>query len=122
MMLQEFQRTILNKGEISLVFIQGKYTHAVLKKGKPGDFRVQDDFGGSVSVHKALDSEIKFGEKCLKALGEIPLYARVDIFYNQENKLNLGELELIEPELWFRLNPEGANRLAEAFFTQKTKN
>ena len=28
--------------------INGQFTHAVLKKAKPGDFRVQDDFGGTV--------------------------------------------------------------------------
>ena len=28
--------------------MNGIYTHAVLKKAKSGDFRVQDDFGGSV--------------------------------------------------------------------------
>lgn len=122
MMLQEFQESILEKGEISLVFIQGNYSHAVLKKGKSGDFRVQDDFGGSVGLHQAKPKEINFGVECLNRLKNTPLYARVDIFYNNHNKLVLGELELIEPELWFRFNHSSARKLAKAVFDLKNKN
>jgi len=48
LMLQAFQKDIVEKGELSLVIINGTFTHAVLKVAKKGDFRVQDDFGGSV--------------------------------------------------------------------------
>ena len=33
------------------------------------------------------------------------IYGRVDVFYDNDNLLSLGELELIEPELWFRKHP-----------------
>ena len=45
-MLQEYQNKITTKGEVAFMIFGGKYSHAVLKKAKPGDFRVQDDFGG----------------------------------------------------------------------------
>ena len=48
MLFQEFQHQIQSKGEMSLIMIDGKFTHAVIKKAKAGDFRVQDDFGGTV--------------------------------------------------------------------------
>ena len=48
-------------------------------------------------------------EKC----PERTLYARVDIIYDNENKLALNELELIEPELWFREYPKSAEILAD---------
>lgn len=45
MMLQPFQQSVVDRGEASLVIIQGTFTHAVLKVVRPGDFRVQDDLG-----------------------------------------------------------------------------
>ena len=112
MLFQEFQHQIQSKGEMSLMMIGGKYTHAVLKKAKSGDFRVQDDFGGTVETHHADQDEIAFAEIAIAACPQLPLYARVDIFYDNNNELALGELELIEPELWFRNYPEAANKLA----------
>ena len=41
----------------------------------------------------------------------IPLYARVDIILNNENEAVVMELELIEPELWFRFKEESAEKL-----------
>ena len=41
-----------------------------------------------------------------------PIYARVDIFKDNNGKWALAELEIFEPELWFRLKPEAANVLA----------
>ncbi|MDA9730983.1 hypothetical protein N9U72_02680, partial [Gammaproteobacteria bacterium] len=48
MLIQPFFKTIGELGEASLMVFDGKFTHAILKKAKPGDFRVQDDFGGTV--------------------------------------------------------------------------
>lgn len=114
MMLQPFQRNIVSKGEISMMVFNGKFTHAVLKKAKTGDFRVQDDFGGSVYDYAPNNEEIEFAERCVQACIELPIYARVDMFENNDGHLALSELELIEPELWFRNYPESAKLLAKA--------
>lgn len=114
MMLQPFQHNIVTKGEISMMVFNGQFTHAVLKKAKSGDFRVQDDFGGTVHDYTPTAAEITFAEKTVKACSELPLYARVDIFTNNENEIALAELELIEPELWFRNYPKSAMLLAKA--------
>ncbi len=113
MMLQPFQNSIVEKGEISLMVFNGKFTHAVLKKAKKGDFRVQDDFGGTVHNYSPTSKEILFAEKAVKACIEFPIYARVDITTNNDGQLAIVELELIEPELWFRNYPKAANYLAE---------
>jgi len=113
MMLQPFQNNIVEKGEISMMVFNGIFTHAVLKKAKKGDFRVQDDFGGSVHQYTPSKSEIDFVVKTVKACKELPIYARVDIFTDNNGELALSELELIEPELWFRLHPEAAHILAK---------
>ncbi len=112
-MIQPFQERILEDGELSLILMGGEYTHAVLKRAKPGDFRVQDDFGGSVERYEPTDDEVAFAQEAVRACPELPLYARVDIFYDNQNQLALAELELIEPELWFRLEPRSADKLAQ---------
>ena len=112
-LFQEFIKNIISKGELSLIVIGGKYTHAVKKTAKKGDFRVQDDHGGKVEVYYASDKEIEFAEQCINLCLEMPLYARVDIAYDNNNELSLVELELIEPELWFRNNKKSAELLAK---------
>ncbi len=112
MMLQPFQKNIMTKGEASFIVIGGKYTHAVLKKGKAGDFRVQDDFGGTLHEYEASPEEIAFAEEVTRACDPLPAYARVDVMWDNEDKLAVSEVELIEPELWFRKNNEAAERLA----------
>jgi len=114
MILQPFQHNIVEHGEVSIIVIDGKFTHAVLKIAKKGDFRVQDDFGGTVKSYHPTLKEIKFAENVVKASIEAPIYARVDVFKDNHGILALSELELIEPELWFRKNPEASNLLALA--------
>jgi len=113
-MLQPFQHNIIKKGELSLMVIDGKFTHAVLKIAKKGDFRVQDDFGGTVHNYKPTSEEIDFAERVVKACELNPIYARVDMFTDNDGQLAVSELELIEPELWFRKNPDAADKLAFA--------
>lgn len=111
--VQEFQNNVIKKGEVAMMVIGGKYTHAVLKKAKEGDFRVQDDFGGSIAKYSPSEKMVKLAEKCTGILSAIPSYARVDIIWDNSGDLAVSELELIEPELWFRLNPNAALKLAE---------
>lgn len=113
MMFQPFQESIISKGEVAYVIIDGKFTHAVLKRSKPGDFRVQDDFGGTVHDYEPMEGEIDFVEKAIAACPELPVYARIDVIRDNEGKLAVMELEIIEPELWFRRNPVSAQLLAE---------
>lgn len=113
MMLQPFQESVVERGEISLMVMGGQYTHAVLKIAKPGDFRVQDDFGGTVHEYDPTQEEIDLAITAVKACETLPLYARVDIVNDNNGKPAVSELELVEPELWFRNNTESAKTLAE---------
>ena len=116
MIVQEFQPSVLDFGEISLIVFGGRFSHAVLKRAKKNDYRVQDDFGGSVDVYLPSKQEINFAEKIVSLCPKKPLYARVDLLFNQENKPVLSELEVIEPELWFRFNEKSADFLAKSIF------
>ncbi|MGC4046380.1 MAG: hypothetical protein QM758_21525 [Armatimonas sp.] len=114
MMLQPFITDIMAGGEDSLMVIGGKYTHAVRKIAKPGDFRVQDDHGGTVHPLTPSAAQIAFAEKAVAACNPMPLYARVDVVRDAAGNLALMELELVEPELWLRLCPAAAIALARS--------
>ena len=75
MMLSPFQYDIVQTGERFLVLLNGVYTHAVLKMAKPGDFRVQDSFGGSVHAYEPTQLEVKFAQLVVNACPE-PSYLR----------------------------------------------
>jgi hypothetical protein len=113
MLVQPFQRGVLASGEISLVVIGGELTHAVRKLPKGGDFRVQDDHGGTVHPHAASREEVAFAEASVSHCPVPPVYARVDAVRDAAGRLRIMELELIEPELFFRFHPPAAQRLAD---------
>ena len=109
--VQEFQNNVIKKGEIAVMLIGGEFSHAILKKAKKGDFRVQDDFGGTVEVINPSNDIIQLAEQTIKKLTPTPIYARVDIILNNDEQPVIMELELIEPELWFRFKEDSAKKL-----------
>jgi glutathione synthase/RimK-type ligase-like ATP-grasp enzyme len=113
MMLQEFQQNVLREGELAFMVFGGKYSHAIRKRAKEGDFRVQDDFGGSVHDHAATPREIEFAERVVGSCRPMPVYARVDVIRSNQGESCVSELELIEPELWFRAHPPAAEMFAD---------
>lgn len=113
MMLQRYEKNIQLKGEVSHMIFDGIYSHSVLKKAKQGDFRVQDDWGGTLHDYTPTQSEMEFAQKAVQLCGKNPLYARVDVMWGDNDELLLAELELIEPELWFRRKPEATKLLAK---------
>lgn len=112
MLIQEFQHHIITDGEISIMLMGGQYTHAIIKKAKKGDFRVQDDFGGSVESYSPTKEEIAFAERAFAVCDPLPVYGRADIIRDNNKQLAISELELIEPELWFRFYEPAADQLA----------
>lgn len=113
MLIQPFQPEIVAQGEISLMVIAGKFTHAIRKTAKVGDFRVQDDHGGIVHNYEPTAAEIAFAERATAACNPLPIYARVDIVTTPQG-CRLMELELVEPELFFRFHPPSAEATADA--------
>lgn len=117
-LLQPFIQRVVDHGETSLVMIDGKLSHAVRKRAKPGDFRVQVDYGGKYEVVEATDAEHDVARRCLDAwrdaYGDSPLYARVDLVEPERGEPALIELELVEPELFFGMVKGSAERLARS--------
>ncbi len=96
------------------MLFDGKFTHAILKRAKKGDFRVQDDFGGTVHPFSPDAEQIEWAERVVTSCHPLPIYARVDAIWDNNTNLALAELELIEPELWFRYHPDATEKLADA--------
>lgn len=113
LMVQPFLKHIVNKGELALMVVGGQVTHAVRKIAKAGDFRVQDDFGGRVEAHIPTEEEIALAQRAVAVCPGAPLYARVDLVWDNEGGLVVSELEIFEPEMWFRFYPPAATLLAE---------
>jgi hypothetical protein len=108
-LMQAFVPEIQSRGEVSLVYIDREFSHAVLKRPGSGDFRVQKDFGGTLEPTDADAGLVAFGEAVLSAAERPWLYARVDLVETDGGPV-LMELELIEPDLF--LTPAAAARLA----------
>ena len=119
-MVQPFCDSVATTGEYSLIFFNGKdgfeYSHAILKTPKGGDFRVQEEWGGTIITAEAPK---EFQEVAEMAVALIPgswLYVRVDLILFEGSPC-LAELELIEPHLYFRADPKAANRFAVALLS-----
>lgn len=112
-MIQPFVPEVLDPGETSIFFFDGRYSHAVLKRPREGDFRVQEEYGGAITE---ADPPLDLVETCRAIVELFPeplLYARVDVVRVGESFL-LMELELIEPSLYFRTVAGSAERFARA--------
>lgn len=114
-LVQSFEKNIIDEGEFSLFYFGGKYSHTILKIPKQNDFRVQEEHGGFLKlVEPELLMKVR-AEEILDKLTHKLLYARIDLVRTTDNDFALMELELIEPSLYFNLDPESPKRFAKVF-------
>ena len=112
-MLQEYQPEILSFGEWSLTFVDGALTHTVVKTAAPGDFRVQEEFGGQTEARPAPSHVLSAAKQALASVSADLLYGRVD-GVDTPGGFRLMELEVLEPGLFFLNAPATAERFARA--------
>jgi glutathione synthase/RimK-type ligase-like ATP-grasp enzyme len=115
-LVQPFVDSIAASGEISIVAIAGEPCLAVLKTAALGDWRTQAEFGGSATTTHITPELERIASAALCALDTTPDYARIDVIADASDH-RLVELELIEPELFFRFDPTVADRLAQHVLT-----
>ena len=112
-MAQRFVDEVRSRGEWSLIFFGGKYSHAVLKKPQVGDFRVQEEFGGQAESVAPAATLIEQAQHIVALIPERLLFARVDAV-EVDGRLWLMELELIEPALFLNRDALAPRRFAES--------
>jgi glutathione synthase/RimK-type ligase-like ATP-grasp enzyme len=112
-LVQPFLDEVPASGEHSLIYIDGEFSHAAIKRAAASEFRVQTEHGGTVTPLAVESWLVDAGMRVLKALSAPPLYARVDGVV-RGNEFLLMELELIEPNLFFDLRPDSALAFASA--------
>lgn len=121
-LVQQFIPEIQTQGEISFAYIDGQYSHAALKRPAAGDFRVQQEHGGSSELFLPSANLLKQVHAIASAVPQVrdSLYCRIDVV-ERAGRLLLMELELIEPELFLTLAEGSAQRFAEAIIRRLTK-
>ncbi len=134
MLLQALVRSVATAGELSVVFLDGKQSHAVRKIPPPGDCRVQ---GGKVrqqiccsfilsTILKQVivDAQVPAAaavvcRAALAAVSQWPLlYARVDLV-THDDQWRVSELEILDPELFLHLEQLAAS-FADAIWRRVT--
>ena len=107
MIVQPLIEEIARTGEFSLMLFDGEFSHAVVKRPKSGDFRVQPHLGGVTLPSQAPPGAERLAKQALAAAPVNATYARVDIVPDDEGTLRIMELELIEPALFLDHAPDG---------------
>lgn len=114
-MIQPFMKSIVTEGEFSLFYFGGEYSHTILKTPGKGDFRVQEEHGGILASVEPETKLLKRAQQTMARLQPQPLYARADYVRTEDDDFALMELELIEPSLYFNMDPESPRRFARIF-------
>jgi hypothetical protein len=113
LLIQPFLPEILSAGELSLLFFDGVYSHAVCKRPREGEYRVQFQYGGTNETVEVRDEWIAGARACIAAAPSLPVYARVDGVI-RAGELLLMELEVFEPVMFLARHPDAPGRFARA--------
>jgi hypothetical protein len=100
--VQQFMPEIFSRGELSFVFIDNEFSHAIRKTVAPGNWLAHEFFGGNNEYYQATVNEISWAEHIFTTLGQRYgdfLYARIDAIPDKQ-RLLLLECELMVPRLF----------------------
>ena len=113
LMMQPFERGIVEEGEFSMIYLNGTHSHSILKVPKRGDFRVQEEHGSEIVPIAPEPALLAAGDAAIAAVGQKLLYARAD-FVRSGDTFRVMELELVEPSLYLRIDAGAPDRFADA--------
>jgi glutathione synthase/RimK-type ligase-like ATP-grasp enzyme len=107
MLIQPMMEAIESEGEYSLFYLGGRFSHAIVKRPRAGEFRCQSQFGGRHNMTDAPAAARALGDAALAASGPDIAYARIDLIGAGAGGYALMEIELIEPYLYLDQAPDG---------------
>jgi glutathione synthase/RimK-type ligase-like ATP-grasp enzyme len=117
-LIQEYLDVVETEGEWSLLFFNKKYSHAVLKRPKSGEFRTQIEHGGSFDLAIPPLDHIEVAQSVVNRIEKPLLFARVD-GVPVGGKFTLMELELIEPYLFLSVAKSAVQDLVKAYIENR---
>lgn len=109
--VQPYIREIEQAGETSLIFFNGTFSHAVLRRPPQGEWRANSAYGVEIRPVTPSETVVRTACRVLDLLPQMPVYARVDGTIIG-GRLLLNELELIEPALYLHTAQGAAERFA----------
>ncbi len=113
-MVQRFMSQVVSEGEFSLFFFAGEFSHAILKVPASSEFRSQEERGAEINLATPEDILLQRAREALSGIDPQPLYARLDFVRDDRGDFAVMELELIEPSMYLRMDPEAPARFARA--------
>jgi len=114
-LIQPFIAALESEGELSLLVFGGRFSHAVRKRPRAGEFRIQQQFGGLYAPEPDPDPvALELAERVLATVEEELLYARIDLARGPDGQWLLMEAELIEPDFYLNHAPDGGQAFVTA--------
>lgn len=113
-MIQPFLPSIAEEGELSFIFFDGVFSHAVRKTPTGGEYRIQALFEGREHAFAPGPEELASARAVIDALPASALYARVDLVRRPDGRLALMECELVEPYLYPLFDTSKGQNLVDA--------
>jgi glutathione synthase/RimK-type ligase-like ATP-grasp enzyme len=120
-LVQQFAPGIAQDGEWSVVLVDGVVSHGLRKRPASGDYRVQEEWGGTTERAEPSASLAELATRVYDALPAPALYARIDTV-SIAGHWHVMEVEATEPSLWLDLAPETTRRLADAIHARVSPN
>lgn len=124
-MLQPYLDRVDDYGETALMYLGGRYSHAI-RKGpllRVGDGLVAGLFAPEQITPRVADAaELRVATAAYAAIPfDPPLYARIDLIRDAGGQPVVLELEMTEPSLFLLHAPESAATLASAILAQTAR-
>lgn len=113
LLVQPLVEAIFAAGELSLVFFAGRFSHAVRKRAAAGEFRIHEERGGRSEPAEIDPALVRWAAGVVAAVPGDTVFCRVDLVESAHGP-QLMEVEVIEPELFFRFTEAGPARYARA--------
>jgi glutathione synthase/RimK-type ligase-like ATP-grasp enzyme len=120
-LVQQFVSAVEAEGEWSVVLVDGQVAHGLRKRPAAGDYRVQEEWGGSTDLVEPSASLAELATRVHAALPVPALYARIDIV-SIAGHWHVMEVEATEPSLWLNLAPATTRLLVDAIGARLSPN
>jgi glutathione synthase/RimK-type ligase-like ATP-grasp enzyme len=112
-MVQPYLDMVESEGETSLLYFNGRLSHAVRRSAMLAAGATEAD-NARAQLRTPAPDQVELAEKVLTAIPHGLLYARIDLVRLPDGRPAVIEAELTEPYLFLNYEPQAAARFATA--------